>query len=146
MNTFRFVLNGQSVQVDAEPEESLLDVLRGQFKLTSVKSACAPQGQCGACLALVGGIPRTTCGLAMSKIEGKTVLTLEGVSDDERQLYARAFLVAAGMQCGFCTPGLVLRIKWLTDRARPMSRQEIAEALNGHVCRCTGYVKIIDAV
>lgn len=146
MNLYRFTLNGKSVQAHAEPDQSLLEVLRGQFKIISVKSACAPQGQCGACLALIDGVPRTSCGLAMSKIEGKTVLTLEGVSDDERELYARAFLATAGVQCGFCTPGLVLRIKWLTDRARPMSRREIAEALNGHICRCTGYVKIIDAV
>ncbi len=146
MNVYRFTLNGEAVETRADPEQSLLAVLREQFKIASVKSACAPQGQCGACLALVDGIPRTSCSLAVSKIEGKKVLTLEGVGEEERQLYAKAFQIAAGLQCGFCTPGLVLRIKWLTDRPRPMSRQEIAEALNGHVCRCTGYVKVIDAV
>lgn len=146
MNLYRFTLNGTPVETHAEPQQSLLEILRGQFKIVSVKSACAPQGQCGACLALIDGVPRTSCSLAMSKIEGKKITTLEGVGEEERQLYAKAFQIAAGMQCGFCTPGLVLRIKWLTDRARPMSRQEIAEALNGHVCRCTGYVKIIDAI
>ncbi|WP_319241704.1 selenium-dependent xanthine dehydrogenase [uncultured Propionivibrio sp.] len=146
MTLYHFTLNGTPVEAEAEPTQSLLEILRTQFKIISVKSACAPQGQCGACLALIDGVPRTSCSLAMGKIEGKKILTLEGVSEEERALYAQAFQKAAGMQCGFCTPGLVLRIKWLTDRARPMSRQEIAEALNGHVCRCTGYVKIIDAV
>src|SRR5512145_1072605 len=80
MNLYRFTLNGKPVQARAEPDQSLLEVLRGQFKIISVKSACAPQGQCGACLALIDGVPRTSCSLAMSKIEGKEVLTLEGVS------------------------------------------------------------------
>ncbi len=79
-------------------------------------------------------------------VEGRTILTLEGVSDNERKLYADAFQAAAGLQCGFCTPGLVLRIKWLTDQETKLSRAEIARALDGHLCRCTGYVKIIDAV
>ena len=127
MTLYHFTLNGTPVEAEAEPTQSLLEILRTQFKIISVKSACAPQGQCGACLALIDGVPRTSCSLAMGKIEGKKILTLEGVSEEERALYAQAFQKAAGMQCGFCTPGLVLRIKWLTDRARPMSRQEIAE-------------------
>ncbi len=143
---YRFSLNGIPGQVLAYPDQSLLEVLREKFGIVSVKNGCAPQGQCGACLALVDGAPKNACAVTMEKVEGKAVLTLEGVSEAERQLYASAFQSAAGLQCGFCTPGIVLRIKWLTDRDRPLSRVEIARALNGHLCRCTGYVKIIDAV
>ena len=146
LKLYRFTLNGMAEEVEAYSDQSLLEVLREKFKITSVKNGCAPQGQCGACLAIIDGSPKNACAVIMEKVEGKTVLTLEGVSEDERQLYARAFQSAAGLQCGFCTPGLVLRIKWLTDRGRALSRDEIARALNGHLCRCTGYVKIVDAV
>ncbi len=146
MESITFDLNGKTRLVEAEPDQSLLEVLRETCKIKSLKDACAPQGQCGCCLVLVDGKPRTTCSLPVAKIAGKAVTTLEGVSEAERQLYADAFQVAAGVQCGFCTPGLVLRIKYLTDQDSKMSRDEIALALDGHLCRCTGYVKIIDAV
>lgn len=146
MKTIRFTLNGQPRQAEVLPGQSLLEVLRQGFKICSVKDGCAPQGQCGACLALVDGAPKNSCAVPAEKVEGKSILTLEGVPEAERRLYADAFQVAAGVQCGFCTPGLTLRIKWLTDPERLLSRAEIAKALDGHLCRCTGYVKIIDAV
>jgi selenium-dependent xanthine dehydrogenase len=146
MNLYRFSLNGRAVQLQARPEELLLDVLRERFKITSVKNGCAPQQQCGACVALVDGVPKTSCALDMDKVQGKEILTLEGISEEERELFANAFQAAAGLQCGFCTPGLLLRTKWLADRGRPLSRAGIAKALSGHLCRCTGYVKIIDAI
>ncbi|MBL6945506.1 MAG: selenium-dependent xanthine dehydrogenase [Rhodospirillales bacterium] len=146
MKTFEFNLNGQPQTIETEADQSLLEVLRETCKIKSLKDACAPQGQCGACLALIGGKPRKTCSLPMAAVKNKDVITLEGIPGAERQLYADAFQVAAGLQCGFCTPGLVLRIKHLTDRDENMSRDDIAAALDGHLCRCTGYVKIIDAV
>jgi xanthine dehydrogenase molybdenum-binding subunit len=146
MNLYRFSLNGAPVQVEAGPDRLLLEVLREHFKVTSVKNGCAPQQQCGACVALIDGVPKTSCGLTMDKVEGKNVLTVEGVSQQERELFSQAFQAAAGLQCGFCTPGLLLRVKWLSDRGRPLSREEIAKYLSGHICRCTGYVKIIDAI
>ncbi len=146
MNLYSFSLNGAPVQVQAEPDRLLLEVLREHFRITSVKNGCAPQQQCGACVALVDGVPKTSCALTMDKVQGKQVLTVEGLGQDERELFSRAFQAAAGLQCGFCTPGLLLRVKWLTDRARPLTRAEIAKALSGHICRCTGYVKIIDAI
>jgi selenium-dependent xanthine dehydrogenase len=146
MNLYQFSLNGTRVQLHAPSDQLLLEALRENFKITSVKNGCAPQQACGACLALINGVAMNTCALTMDKVQGKQVLTLEGVGEDERQLYAQALQAAAGLQCGFCTPGLVLRIKWLTDRGRLLSRAEIAKALTGHLCRCTGYVKIIDAV
>ncbi len=144
--TISFTLNGRPRQVEVHPGQSLLEVLRHGFKICSVKDACAPQGQCGCCLALVDGHPKNSCAVPAEKVDGKAVLTLEGVPDAERKLYADAFQAAAGVQCGFCTPGLTLRIKWLTDPDRLLSRAEIAKALDGHLCRCTGYVKIVDAV
>ena len=150
MRTVRFQLNGQPREAEVRPGESLLEVLRGKFRCTTLKDGCAPQGQCGCCLALVDGKPKNSCAVPAENVEGRSVLTLEGVSEDEKRLYADAFQAAAGLQCGFCTPGLVLRVKWLTDSqcdgGRPLSRAEVAKALDGHLCRCTGYVKIVDAV
>ena len=144
--TISFHLNGTAREASPRPGESLLELLRETFRITSPKDACAPQGQCGCCLVLIDGNPKTSCSVPAAKVDGKQVLTLEGVPEVERQLYAKAFQVAAGVQCGFCTPGLTLRIKWLTDQEKPLGRAEIARALDGHLCRCTGYVKIIDAV
>jgi xanthine dehydrogenase molybdenum-binding subunit len=144
--TIRFTVNGTPSEVTAPADQSLLEVLREHFKLKSLKDGCAPQKECGCCLALIDGVPRVTCSIKVEQVEGRAITTLEGVSDNERQLYADAFQVAAGLQCGFCTPGLVLRIKHLTDQDRVLTRDEIARALDGHLCRCTGYIKIIDAV
>jgi xanthine dehydrogenase molybdenum-binding subunit len=146
LRMIHFNLNGEARQADPRPGASLLEVLRETFRITSPKDACAPQGQCGACLVLVDGKPKTSCSVPAENVDGKSVLTLEGVPDAERKLYADAFQVSAGVQCGFCTPGLTLRIKWLTDQKKALSRDEIAKALDGHLCRCTGYVKIVDAV
>jgi xanthine dehydrogenase molybdenum-binding subunit len=144
--TVRFRLNGELREIDAPGDQSLLEVLREHFKLKSLKDGCAPQKECGCCLALIDGLPKVTCSVRVEQVEGRSITTLEGVSGNERQLYADAFQAAAGLQCGFCTPGLVLRIKHLTDQDRVLERDEIARALDGHLCRCTGYVKIIDAV
>ena len=146
METIAFTLNGEHRRFTGDRKQSLLEALRENFKVKSVKNACAPHGQCGSCMALVAGKLHTTCTLPMSKVEGKEVITLEGVSTAERQLYANAFQAAGAIQCGFCTPGFVMRIKYLTDQNDIMSRDEIARALDNHLCRCTGYVKIVDAV
>jgi selenium-dependent xanthine dehydrogenase len=146
METFSFRLNGEDRQVLAWPDEPLLEVLRDKCGIKSVKAGCGPQRECGCCLALIDGSPKVTCSVRIAQAANHAILTLEGVSDNERRLYADAFQAAAGLQCGFCTPGLVLRIKWMTDQGRTLSRPEIARVLDGHLCRCTGYVKIIDAV
>jgi xanthine dehydrogenase molybdenum-binding subunit len=146
MKLVSFQLNGRTCQIHAPPDEPLLEVLRETFQLKSVKGGCGPQKECGCCLVLIDGQPKVTCSVKISQVQGRTILTLEGVSENERRLYADAFQVAAGLQCGFCTPGLVLRTKYLTDQDRVLSRSEIARALDGHLCRCTGYVKIIDAI
>src|SRR5450759_5772285 len=146
MKSVSFKLNGTRRQAQVQPEQTLLEVLRETFRVTSVKDACSPQGLCGCCLTLIDGQPKNACMVKADKVAGRSIVTLEGVSDNERKLYADAFQAAAGLQCGFCTPGIVLRTKWLTDQNRPLSRTEIARAIDGHLCRCTGYAKIIDAI
>ncbi|MBP1642610.1 MAG: selenium-dependent molybdenum hydroxylase 1 [Acidobacteria bacterium] len=141
-----FSLNGVGHRVEIAPGETLLETLRERCGVVSTKDGCAPQAQCGCCLALVDGNPKTTCAVPAQKADGATILTWEGVPDAERALFGRAFAAAAGVQCGFCTPGFALRAKWLLDRNPNPTRAEIARTINGHLCRCTGYVRILDAI
>jgi len=142
----RFILNGEPRTFTPREGESLLEALRERFGIRSVKSACAPQGQCGACLVLIDGKAKTSCAVPVEKVDGKEVLTLEGVDEEERRTIARCFTDAAGVQCGFCIPGIAMRTHWLLQRNPQPDRREIAHALEGHLCRCTGYIKIFDAV
>lgn len=146
MAPLQFTLNERSVEVEPRAGESLLTTLRTRCGILSTKNGCEPQGQCGCCLALVDGRPVVTCAMPAHKAEGKSVVTLEGVSDEERQVAAQAFVQAAGLQCGFCIPGIALRAKQLLDRNPEPSRTEIAKAIDVHLCRCTGYTKILDAI
>jgi len=141
-----FRLNGQSVNVAPRPGESLLDTLRDRCGIISTKDGCAPQGQCGCCLAIVGGRAVVTCAMPATKAADKDVVTLEGLEPDERDLIAKSFVAAAGLQCGFCIPGIAVRAKYLLDKNPSPTRAEIAKAIDVHLCRCTGYTKIIDAV
>jgi xanthine dehydrogenase molybdenum-binding subunit len=142
----RFTLNGRATEVTTAPEDSALDLLRDRCGLISPKDGCSPQGQCGCCVVLVDGMPRVTCAMSADKCGGKTVLTLEGLPAEERELWARSFVAAAGLQCGFCIPGFVMRGKSILDRNPRPSRREIAKLLDVHLCRCTGYTKILDAI
>jgi xanthine dehydrogenase molybdenum-binding subunit len=144
--TLRFTLNGEAREIESAPDESLLEVLRTRCGVFSTKDGCQPQGQCGCCLALVNGAPKVTCAVPAEKVEGREVLTLEGVDRGEREMLARAFVAATGLQCGFCIPGIALRAKYLVDRNPHPDRADIVHALHGHLCRCTGYVKIVDAI
>ncbi len=139
-------VNGERRRLEPRPGETLLDLLRAHLGLRSPKRGCPPQGQCGTCLALVDGEPRVTCTLPATSAGGLDVLTLEGVPAAERELFAQAFTAAGAIQCGFCTPGIVLRAKHLLDHRAAPTRAEIARALDEHLCRCTGYVKILDAI
>ena len=141
-----FTLNGSDVQVAPSAGESLLDTLRNRCGIVSTKDGCQPQAQCGCCLALVDGRPLTTCAVPTAKVAGKDVLTLEGVPEAEGDLTARAFVAAAGLQCGFCIPGIALRAKHLLDADPSPSRRAIHKVLDVHLCRCTGYTKIVDAI
>ena len=142
----RFTLNGRPVAIEPAPGESLLDALRERCGVTSIKDGCQPQGQCGCCLALIDGRPLVTCAFEARRAEGRDVLTLEGVSAREREVVSRALAAAGGVQCGFCIPGIALHAKHLLDRQAAPSRDEITRAIDLHLCRCTGYTQIVEAV
>jgi len=144
--TINFTLNGKPTSVASAPEDSALDLLRDRCGLISPKDGCSPQGQCGCCVALVDGTPRVTCAMSAEKCQGKTVVTLEGLPAEERLLWSSSFVAAAGLQCGFCIPGIVMRGKAILDKNPSPSRREIAKLMDVHLCRCTGYTKILDAI
>ncbi|MBI5215032.1 MAG: selenium-dependent xanthine dehydrogenase [Ignavibacteriae bacterium] len=141
-----FTLNGQQFQSEISDNLSLMDVLREQAGLISPKNGCAPQGSCGACTVIVDGKAVSSCAVPAKNVEGKSVHTLEGLNENERDIFARAFSYSAAMQCGFCIPGIVVRAKHLLSKNPEPTRDEIAHSLNNNICRCTGYVKIIDAI
>ena len=138
-------LNGAARAFDVPDEASLLELLRDDAGITSPKDGCSPQGQCGACLVLVDGHPKTSCAVPARTAAGKSVLTLEGVPEEERHIYGEAFARTAGLQCGFCIPGIALRMKSVLDANPDPTDEEIRRKLDPHLCRCTGYVKIVDA-
>src|SRR6059036_57456 len=141
-----FTLNGRPVSVDARQDMNLLELLREGCGLTSVKDGCAPEGSCGACTVLVDGKAVVSCAQPASRAAGKTVTTQEGLSSDERRLWADCLVASGASQCGFCSPGIVMKAESLLSKNTEPSRDEIARALAGNLCRCTGYVKIVDAV
>jgi len=140
----RFVLNGAEVEVGEHPH--LLAALREELNVTSPKDGRSPSGQCGCCTVLVDGKAVVSCNLALAKIEGKAVTTLEGLDPAERDRYADAFAATGALQCGFCTPGIVMRCKYLLDKdGDDLTREKAARHLGAHLCRCTGYHPILDA-
>jgi len=134
-----FICNGVAVGVEPEPGESLLNVLRERLRITSAKDGCAPQGQCGCCTVLVDGEPRVACVTPVTRVAGRTVTTVEGLANDRREAFAAAFVAAGGSQCGFCTPGIVMR--FAGGRARNVDR-----SLAAHLCRCTGWLTVREAI
>ena len=138
-----FTVNGQTVNV--EENQKLLRYLRDTLRLTSVKDGCS-EGACGTCTVLIDGKPTRACIPQTDKLEGKSVLTVEGLSDFEKDVYTYAFGTAGAVQCGFCIPGMVLCAKALLDQNPAPTREEAAFAIRNNICRCTGYVKIIDAI
>ncbi|MGH9186997.1 MAG: (2Fe-2S)-binding protein, partial [Acidimicrobiales bacterium] len=141
-----FTLNGREVEVgDWHPH--LLSALREELGVTSPKDGCSPSGQCGCCTVLVDGKAIVACQQSLAKIAGRTITTLEGIDPLERERYAEAFAACGALQCGFCTPGIVVRAKALIDKkGSGLTREDASRHLGAHLCRCTGYVKILDAV
>jgi selenium-dependent xanthine dehydrogenase len=142
----RFTLNGAPVEAEVRPGMSLLELLREECGATSVKDGCAPEGSCGACTVLVEGKAVVSCAQKAGHAEGRSVVTQEGLSDAERELWADCFVASGASQCGFCSPGIVMKAEGLLAKNPEPSRAEIARALAGNLCRCTGYVKIVDAI
>ena len=144
--TVAFTLNGSPFSARVDGDMSLMDILREQAGLISPKNGCSPQGSCGCCTVIVDGKALSSCVVPAEKVSGKNVLTLEGLTERERDIFAKSFTLSAGLQCGFCIPGIVTRAKSLIDKNPEPSRDEISKSLNNHICRCTGYVKIVDAI
>ncbi len=141
-----FTLNGSRVSVRAT-HPHLLAALREELDVTSPKDGCSPSGQCGCCTVLVEGKALVSCQQPLTKVAGRSVVTLEGFDLEERQRYADTFAACGGLQCGFCIPGIVVRAKALIDRkGADLTRADAARHLGAHLCRCTGYVKVLDAV
>ena len=130
----------------APPLTTLLHVLREELFVTSPKAGC-PQGGCGACTVLVDGEPRRACLIPLAAVEGAAIATVEGLGEaDELSPVQAAFHEHYAAQCGFCTSGFMMAAQALVERGDRVEREDVIEALSGHLCRCTGYVKIVDAV
>ncbi|MFQ5557635.1 MAG: molybdopterin-dependent oxidoreductase, partial [Acidimicrobiales bacterium] len=140
-----FDCNGATVSVGGHPH--LLAALRDELGLIAAKDGCSPSGQCGCCTILLDGKARVACQVPLEKVEGRSVTTLEGLPTAERDRFAAAFGATGAIQCGFCTPGIVMRTKALVDKhGSDLTREQAARHLGAHLCRCTGYLKILDAV
>ena len=142
----RLIVNGIERELSSGPLQPLLHALREELGITSPKAGCQ-EGGCGACTVLVGGEPRRSCLVPLAAVDGASVTTVEGLGEPGRlSTVQAAFHEQYGIQCGFCTPGFVLAATALLERNPTPSRDEILAELGGHVCRCTGYVKIVAAV
>ena len=138
-------VNGATVSVRGD-HPHLLAALRDELDITSPKDGCSPTGQCGCCTVLLDDKAVVACQVSLTKAQGRSVTTLEGLDAAERQKYADAFATCGALQCGFCTPGIVMRAKSLVDRGKANQRADVARLLGSHLCRCTGYIKILDAI
>ncbi|MFC1746338.1 selenium-dependent xanthine dehydrogenase [Candidatus Riflebacteria bacterium] len=141
-----FILNGKNVEYSGDPELSLLKYLRNEAGIISPKDGCSKQGTCGACSVQLEDRAVLSCVLPMKKVEGKTITTIEGWNDRQKGVFARAFLEKGGVQCGFCTPGIVVQAKVLLDKNPNPSREDIIKNLDKNICRCTGYKKIVESI
>ena len=142
----RFKVNGKYVEVEVPSHWTLLRLLRERLGLTGTKEGCGV-GECGACTVLLDGIPVHACLLLAPKVEGRNVQTIEGLGSREAlHPLQKSFIEHGAVQCGFCTPGMLVSAKALLERNSRPTREEIKEAISGHLCRCTGYHQIIEAI
>jgi aerobic-type carbon monoxide dehydrogenase small subunit (CoxS/CutS family) len=142
----QYFLNGKVTEIDAPADRRVIDLLREDLGLTGSKEPCG-SGECGGCTILVDGESRLSCLMLAAQLEGRRVVTIEGVSlGEELHPLQQAFIDAGAVQCGFCTPGMVLASLDLLSRNPGPTRAEIREGISGNLCRCTGYQKIVDAV
>jgi carbon-monoxide dehydrogenase small subunit len=145
--TVRFTLNGEPIEVEIESHLTLLQLLRDKLELTGTKEGCG-MGECGACTVLLDGKTVNSCIFPALEVEGRRVTTIEGMIDVQGNLHAiqKAFIEYGAIQCGFCTPGMVLSAKALLDENPNPSEEEIRNGIAGNLCRCTGYLQIIQAI
>ena len=146
MQELNCIVNGKNVSIMIDPSHTLADVLRADLGLTGTKKGCE-EGECGACTVLIDGVAVNSCLIPAMKATGKNILTIEGlINDDELDPIQEAFIEAGAIQCGFCTPGMVMSAKALLDETGNPTEDDIKESIEGNLCRCTGYVNIIDAI
>ena len=140
-------VNGELFKMQIEPRRTLLEVLRENLGFTGVKESCN-KGDCGACTVLVDGKPVLSCLALAIEVQGKDILTVEGLADEDGTLHPiqQAFVDHGALQCGFCTPGMIMSAKALLDRNPSPTEDEIKEGISGNLCRCTGYIKIVEAI
>ncbi|MGB8455493.1 MAG: (2Fe-2S)-binding protein [Anaerocolumna sp.] len=141
-----FELNGEKVQVDSDPSARLLDILRNVFGLMGPKEGCG-EGECGACAVIINGRLINSCLVALGSLSGSKVMTIEGYRETKRyQLLEKTFAEAGAVQCGFCTPGMIMAAEALLSHNADPTGEDIREAISGNLCRCTGYNMIIAAI
>jgi len=142
-----FICNGKKINIDVPADMRVLDLIRDGLGLTGTKCGCS-KGECGACTILVDGLPECSCLLLAPKLQGREITTIEALERPGGKLHPiqEAFLEEGAVQCGFCTPGMILSTKALLDVNPSPSVAEIEEGLSGNICRCTGYTKIVKAV
>jgi carbon-monoxide dehydrogenase small subunit len=141
-----FKLNGRDYSLEVREDMRLLDFLREELKLTGTKEGCG-EGECGACTVIIDGKAVNSCLVLVPEIDGKEVMTVEGLERDGRlHPLQESFIEKGAVQCGFCTPGMLMSAKALLDRNDDPSDEEIMEAIEGNLCRCTGYYKIVQAI
>jgi len=147
MPRIEFTLNGRATQVDAEPATLLIDLLRGPLGLTGTHAGC-DTAQCGCCTVLLDGESVKSCTLLALQVQGRRVTTVEGLAHEDGTLHPvqEAFIACHGLQCGYCTPGMLMTAACLLNKVPDPSEEQIAEALEGNLCRCTGYVNIVASV
>ena len=145
--TITFNLNGESVQVEIEPHLTLLQLLRDKLELTGTKEG-GGMGECGACTVILNGKTVNSCIFPAIEVDGKNVMTIEGLTDAQGNLHPiqKAFVEYGAIQCGFCTPGMVLSAKALLDENPKPTEEEIRSGIAGNLCRCTGYLQIVQAI
>ena len=141
-----FELNGQEVECETKDNKTLLDLLRIDLGVTSVKRGCE-NGECGACTVLLDGYPVTSCLVIAPQVEGRAVTTINGLEDDPlMEKLRQAFMEDGAVQCGFCTPGMLISSYALLRENPKPTAEEVKKSIEGNICRCTGYVKIVEAV
>ena len=146
MKEIHFVLNGMAYTLKVKPWRTLLEMIREDLQLTGTKEGCG-QGECGSCTVIMGGKTVNSCLVPALEADGQEILTVEGlVQGDDLHPIQEAFMNHVGMQCGFCTPGMIMSAKFLLDRNPHPSEEEIREGIAGNFCRCTGYTKIIESI
>jgi carbon-monoxide dehydrogenase small subunit len=146
MKAIKFVLNGETYELNVPPWRTLLEMIREDFKLTGSKEGCG-QGECGSCTVIMGGKSVNSCLVPAVEADGQEIITIEGLKQgDELHPIQEAFVAHSGMQCGFCTPGVIMSAKHLLDSNPDPTPEEIQEGVSGNFCRCTGYTKIFESI